>query len=239
MYGGGFFVLGIVLILLARHQISQNSATAQELRDSIRSIKDSNTEISRVQALNTTLQQQLITSTQTITSLSRENLAAVTGGDSYAYVTPQTGAGVPNLPLAIHNYGKNTLTGVFITMFRGRELLAPGFSAFKYITVGTLSAHETRLLNATITPSLDGLAADGYQMQISAQNGTVRENLWFRPGKDGFPWAYLFVVDKSIELPNQKGDPAGTTRYANKVLEKREWSDDINIRNRVRQPAEK
>lgn len=128
------------------------------------------------------------------------------------------------------------MTGVFIEMFRGRELLAPGFSAFKHINVGNLAGHETRLLDAHITPSLDGSTFDSYQMQISAQNGTVRENLWFRPGKDSFPWAFMFIVDKSIELPHQKGDAAGTTRFTNKILEKREWSDDINLRNLAKQP---
>ena len=238
-WGFTFVTLGIALIVLMFAQGRNNATAAQSLKDSIGRLETSSAEITRVQQLNTQLQQKLMESSGTISSLSKRSLDAITGADAYAYVMPQIGSGVPAVPLSIHNYGNTTLTGVSIEMFRGRELLTPGFGAFKHIEVGTLSAHETRLLGVSITPSLEGAAFDGYQMRISAQNGSVRQNIYFRPGKDGFEWAFKYVVDRSIELPHQKGDPPDMTRFDVKVLDKREWSDDINLQNRAKQAKAK
>jgi len=44
--------------------------------------------------------------------LARMSIENQTGGDSYAYITPQMGA--TPIPLTIYNYGTNTLTGVLV-----------------------------------------------------------------------------------------------------------------------------
>lgn len=53
----------------------------------------------------------------TVGRLANRSIENQTGGDSYAYVTPQMS--VTPIPLTIYNYGTNTLTGVLV------EILPP------------------------------------------------------------------------------------------------------------------
>ena len=82
--------------------------------------------ISRVQKLNTKLQQQLISSNQTIAKLAARNLDAVTGGDSFAYVVPIAPGGPDldrhkGLGFSLVHHGNDAVSGITVKLlFLGR-----------------------------------------------------------------------------------------------------------------------
>ncbi len=132
------------------------------------------------------------------------SIATVTGGKSFAIVTPQVWSGMVPIPLSIYNYGNQTLTGVTVNIYGKEEWNKPrGLFEAPTINVGTLHAGEMKLLKESITPSPDsgfsdnGLKVDRFQIHIAAQNFTVVEYLDFRQGKK-IPWTFRYVVTRQF-----------------------------------------
>jgi hypothetical protein len=113
--------------------------------------------------------------------------------------------------LSIHNYGRNTLTGVTVRIqdvkkdepFDIDKALTANFLGPR-IEIGTLSAKETRPIAVALPPPLpekDGTHA--YQLEISAQNGVVGENIIFRKSKDvAQAWGFRIIAYRKVPLPN-------------------------------------
>jgi hypothetical protein len=148
-----------------------------------------------------------------LSQLSEKSLNNITGGTSYAYLTPQVSDPSPlsSIPLAIHNYGSAILTGVTVRIedvnkdepFDASKAVERAFA--KPIEVGTLFPAETRPLAEKLAapiPRKDGTHL--FIIQISAQNGWVSETLVFRPSKKGLPWAYYLQVHRR-EVPIGNG----------------------------------
>jgi hypothetical protein len=146
----------------------------------------------------------LFQSIQHVDTLAQESLENITGGKSFAAVTPQVWSGMVPIPLSIYNYGKQTLTGVTVNIYGKEEWDRPrGFFDAPTINVGTLHAGEMKLLKESITPSADrgfndnGLKVDRFQIHIAAQNFTVVEYLDFRQGKK-IPWTFRYQVTRQF-----------------------------------------
>jgi hypothetical protein len=187
------------------------------------------------------LQRQIDTSnsildkTKSVLNLSKQNLQNITGGDSFAVVTPQVWSGLTPIPLTIYNYGKQTLVGVTVTI-RDREawdFVRNPYSMYQAeasaINVGTLHAGEIKTLIRTITPSVEdkgaGILGEGdekvcqYQLDISAQNFTVTEYLTFKKGKQ-LPWVFKYIVTRQFVKSRVKD----TTNFGYKTMaETKKW----------------
>ena len=152
---------------------------------------------------------EILGTTQRVGELAQENLENTTGGKSFAAVTPQVWSGTVPISLSIYNYGKQTLTGVTVSIYGSDAWHKPrGFFEAPTIDVGTLHAGEMKLLKETITPTDSGardggLKMDSFQLYISAQNFTVVEHLLFREGKQ-IPWTFRYIVTRQF-IKSQHG----------------------------------
>jgi hypothetical protein len=183
----------------------------------------------------------VLKATKEVASLAKENLENITGGDTYAYVVPET-FGVNSkgqLPFWIYSKGKNVLTGVsvqFVSVY-GNSGTGDHVQEIKDTPteeVGTLHGGQARMLKTTITP-LAGLrlvppdGVDWYILTIYSQNFTVNESLEIRKGKYLLPWAYQLNINRQVTIPCPKGEqPSGPNQDCRRprLLEFRRWSDD-------------
>lgn len=165
----------------------------------------------------------LFSNTQQIETLAKRSLENVTGGNSYAYVSPQLG--YPEVPLVVWNNGDQVLSGVTLTIAHTQE---PnwGESFFRPIFIGTIGPHGHAPVPMFLSPTLEEKSGqDNYWIMISAQNGTVSQSLFFRKAKTGTGWASSFLVDKPI-FTHKKIKGEMTTITTNKRLMYRGWSDE-------------
>ncbi len=166
----------------------------------------------------------LFTATKQIEGLAHKNLENVTGGQSFAYLTPQTQFGTVPIPLTIYNYGHETLTGVVIRIYTRANFDVDNPARLfdePEASIGTLAPSEVVPLKVAITPSPDQSGIDVYQIDISAQNFSVKQYLWFRRGKR-LPWAYKTQVIRTFVRARVKN----TTYFGHTVLANRDWSND-------------
>lgn len=138
-----------------------------------------------------------IDSLKTVVGTTQKAVENVTGGDSYAYVSPQGNGAV--IPLSMHNYGKNILSGVSIRIL---NLQDPNWvsKTQESITIGTLAPFGFAPVPVSITPVPEpqtGIAS--YWIFIVAQNGTVDEMLQFRKSKTN---ANSFAYSLSVKRDN-------------------------------------
>jgi len=159
--------------------------------------------------------------------LARKSIENQTGGDSYAYITPQMG--VTPIPLTIYNYGTNTLTGVLVEVLpptQGLEEFVNAVLNPVEIDVGTL---HPGTFGTTGPRVLRGYLIDPrqinkevlYQFRIYSQNFTVTQDLFFKPGKHK-PLLYKTLVTKQY-VKSKAGD---TINYGYKTLFQSEYTKD-------------
>jgi hypothetical protein len=86
IYAVIFAVLGVVSVIYVRKQSNENVIANQNLSNALSNLGQSTANIANMTALNTQLQDKLLKQSDTITDLSRQSIAAVTGGDTYCYV---------------------------------------------------------------------------------------------------------------------------------------------------------
>jgi len=158
--------------------------------------------------------------------MAKTSIENQTGGDSYAYVTPQIG--VSPTPLTIYNYGTNTLTGVLV------EILPPTQGLENYINavlnpveieVGTLHPGTSgtagpRVLKGYLIDPHQITATAQYQVRIYSQNFTVTQVLFFKPGVHHL--LYKTLVTKQYV----KSKVGNTVYYGYKTLFQNDWSKD-------------
>ena len=161
--------------------------------------------------------------------MAEENLENITGGDSFAIITPQVWLGLVPIPLSIRNNGKQTLTGITVRILDSKswDLDNPrSFYESQIIDVGTLHAGELRLLKESLTP-IESELRDGnvkvvqYQISISAQNFTAEEHLLFKRGMK-LPWVFRYNVTRQFVTSQTKDK----TTFGYKVLANTEWTGE-------------
>jgi hypothetical protein len=75
-------------------------------------------------------------------------------------------------------------------------------------------------LKFSLVPKPDANGIAMYQIDISAQNGTVKEYLWFRKGKRN-PWEYTVRVERQF-IKSQIGK---TTNFGYTILLDKKWNE--------------
>jgi hypothetical protein len=126
-----FYVLGtmsVVLIIVTgyRNYQVQKAADAaqQDLTSKVADLRTATAEISRVQDLNTKLQNRLLTQSGTIASLARESVSQMTGTFCYFMVAPNLGSGNPvSFPLQLWVHGKYPMREVTSVIQKADEFV--------------------------------------------------------------------------------------------------------------------
>jgi hypothetical protein len=93
------------------------------------------------------------------------------------------------------------------------------------VNVGTLAPHGETFMPEWIKPDNYSDRTGSYIIMISAQNGTVVEELWFRPAKIGMGWAYKFTVSR---VPPNRPSSRGYNIFRGKSIVKIvDWTEPI------------
>src|SRR5437773_12330073 len=79
LWFGAFVGLGILQGWVLVKQSGQNAATSRDLENNLHRLTDLTQEVHRIQKLNTDLENRILALTETISDLSKQNLASVTG----------------------------------------------------------------------------------------------------------------------------------------------------------------
>jgi cell division protein FtsB len=162
----------------------------------------------------------LLTTTQQVANLAQTNLLNLTGGNSFAYVIPGT-ALIPGVvpanafSVTLVNQGKYPLTGLSVAIahvldesFNGSSLRRTDLGLSTPYDAGSLQGKGQKLLPYHMEPLRDDPRGNPhYAIEINAQNGEVREDLWLKPGVNGVGWAYKFVVKKLSTNPSEMPKP--------------------------------
>lgn len=173
----------------------------------------------------------VLTTTQNVARLARENLQNVTGGNSYAYVYPKLIIGsLSDYILEIHNMGEQVLTGVTVkTSLVISGVPQPGVKGIpdlvtrenRVLNIGTLAPNTgEKIPEVVLTPELRADGTATYRLLINAQNKGVQETLFFRRAVTGRGLAYkLFVLQGVPRSRRRKGD----------VFDGREWARYVKV----------
>ena len=147
-------------------------------------------------------QQAILTEqSRIITVLSKRNLDEITGGSSFAYVTPISNPppNVDGLPLVAFNVGKTVMSEVKIKIREGLQLtpkMQADFlnSKLPVIDLGTLATNGGRLINYNIHPSLTETTA--YVVDVFSRAGITEEVLQVRWNDNRRDWDISYTVSK-------------------------------------------
>jgi len=130
----------------------------------------------------------ILNKTEDLGRLAKRNLESLTGGSSYAFITPQNSVHPGPIAMGLRNVGKQTLSGVIVTIGRViKECPDPGDSSCPFVmdegpmhptAVGSLSPNVGFEMPTMLTPNADG--SGHFFVIISAQNGAALEHIWFR-----------------------------------------------------------
>jgi hypothetical protein len=133
---------------------------------------------------------------KTISGLSVKNLQSahetlqnLTGGTSFAYLSPVSPPGKPVYLTAI-NSGAYPLTGVTASIVRTTE---PKWTE-KDVDIGTIPGNGVRMSPIPLVPDIGKSAIDTYEVYVSAQNGTTKEVIQIRRSIAGDVWEHRFRV---------------------------------------------
>jgi hypothetical protein len=147
--------------------------------------------------------------TQSVAAIAKQNLEAVSGGTSFAYVIPDNqefqkgGVTIQHegaaFSMTLINHGNNMLTGVSVTIAKVVDQSGKtDYGVLRPYAMGTLAKQGSLKLPVFIKPETNDQGLYHYVIMVSAQNGTIMENLYFRPSKDGNGWAYKFNVVRNL-----------------------------------------
>ena len=182
------------MITLVVKQSRESAATTSKLAGSIEALREGNQEISRVQSLNTQLQQRLIEASTSIKNLAaqnvglaRQSIQTVTGGDSYCYLDVVSPSRAGGLLVAFHR-GKYPLYAVnarLVDLAQMKKFLESGqkltldnvFTNDVNLSIGDLAVSTAKPLQQIIFPSSD---RQSFNIFFSAHNGLWTEELRLR-----------------------------------------------------------
>jgi hypothetical protein len=112
VYVALFVLAGIASIGLTIEISKENAVANDKLTTALNDLSGKTTEIERISSLNTELQNRLLDQGKTISGLAEEGIKAVTGGDSYCFMT----LGGDKTSFSIYNPGDYALTSLTLEM---------------------------------------------------------------------------------------------------------------------------
>lgn len=220
-----FAFLGAIGIYAAIEQ-SARSATATaktnaELSTSLENLDKATTENSRLQRLNTELQQRIIASNETIADLAQKNIDSVIGGDSFCYMTFASFTSLGGDPIWVH-VGQYPLYEVEARVvdledFKEVSTFEDLFASQRTIKIGRVIPHSARKTGPVIPFS--NQEQQDFNIFFSARNGFWIQNLKLRR-VDGNWVSAIRVMGNGQSAaifekvnPNFPRTPAGTVEW--------------------------
>jgi hypothetical protein len=119
LYGTAFVMLAVIGVRLVIQQSNEAAEADRQFKQTLAGIASSTAEAQRIQALNTKLQERLLSQSGTIASLSKQTVGQLTGGKTFCYftVSPNTGSGSPvSYPLIVWVRGQYPMQHVVSTI---------------------------------------------------------------------------------------------------------------------------
>ncbi len=222
-----FFMFGAVGVIATNQQASESArettAANTALSTGLTNLQRSTEEITRLQGLNTQLQQKLLDSSSEINQLSKQNIETVTGGDSFCYAFIK--ASWPYFSV-VHR-GKYPLYDVNIRVVDVEKFetirppvspTAPKLTDDEFqkallgvtINIGTLFPNASIMARSSVFPSgafpFSSSGQQDFDIYFSARNGFWTEKLRWRRIKD--KWVYAMRVErdenKTIKILHQE-----------------------------------
>lgn len=161
-YVSAFVLTGAVSIWLVIRISNENAAANRDLAHALADVSTSTTNIASMTALNTDLQQRLLKQNETIADLSKQNIAAVTGGSSFCYV--MASPVFSEFGLNITTIGKSPLHDVSVWML--------DLDMMKQVVAGKPSLSYEDIQSYTMTfPAIPFLASSLNQMLVKIPIG--------------------------------------------------------------------
>lgn len=199
-----FVVLGVAGMGITAKQAFKGSADSTNLSNALTNLRTSTQEISRITSLNTDLQQTLLTQGKTLTDLAKQNIASVTGGDSFCWMlVGQRDNSSPQISVTQH--GQYAVHGVtarlvdiqkFNRLTRGQPLTLDNvLVADTNYAIGDLSVHSGRMLGTLLLNNEPGDRRD-FNILFNGINGYWTELLRLRR-VDG-KWLQAVKVKREI-----------------------------------------
>jgi len=171
---GAALIVGVVQIRKADNEARDAGEKANRASDALKvalgKVDESTTKIEDMTALNTQLQERLIKQSDTITELSKQNIAAVTGGDSYCYIL--TSPVENSFMLVISTVGSSPLHDVIVEMV---DLdIARTMTNKPTITMQEIQTFKT------VFPSIPSLvSSSGHLLTTIPMGGNAKRSLHF------------------------------------------------------------
>ncbi len=204
-----FLFVGTIAMYATIQQSSNSAkemATANtKLSTSLQELSAASNEISRIQRLNTELQERLIASTGKITELSQQNIHALTGGDSYCYLRFPTFTPTGGLPIVIHE-GKFPLYDVEARIVNLRQFERIAAETPGDLTMRQFMSSSTMLKVGNLAPGAAFSVLDkplpftdeqpNFRVFFGARNGFWHEDLLLR--RINGKWLYAVRVFREI-----------------------------------------
>ncbi len=179
--------------------------------------------------------------THAVAELSKSNLDAMMGTDSYPCIVPQMGAvSELGIPLFLWNKGtKNDLTGVEVKIYSQEQFLTTmGGLLLPSVNLGTINPIWGKPIPETLRPVPDKTGVAIFTADIWAQNGFYSEVIQFRKGKANIPLAYRYWMLKQVVYEKKIGEIPEGARGGEKMEHcwQPEWSDDIILKSSPAKP---
>lgn len=207
---GLFIVLGGSACFLIVKQARQNSKTEAEIQSGIKELTSQAAEVGRLQTSNNELQGRVLDLAQLNTSLARENISSVMGGDSFAWMGVNFQFGYP-CPFFNH-VGKYTLYEVQVRIAdvnRFREKLARKepltLSDDINVPLGEMHVNTGGPATGVVLP-LSG-SAQSFNVFFMARNGRWTEILRLRKVNDHWASAVKVTWQYRVGGPSVTQEP--------------------------------
>lgn len=243
---GWLFLTGVLALVAIRAINQEDYRRDQEFTSILTGLADGIRSSNQQFQATMAKENSILDTTKTAADLSKENLASMSGEDSYPCIVPQSHAVVNGMvPLVVWGRGPNNLTGVEVRLLSQREFLDGGSLFYKPPTeLGTLRSEWPKPLPEGVipTPGDDGVAH--YIAEIWTQNGYYTEVINFRRAKYVLPWAYQYWLNKQFGFP--LGQQVKTEEQIKSAFKQEQkiakacgqssWSDDLGDGKPVPKP---
>lgn len=206
-----FICLGGSAWVLIVKQARQTSKSETELRNEVKRLAAESAEVTRLEASNNELQQQLLDLTKMNASLVKESISTSTGGDSFCWMAVNFQFGHP-CPLITHS-GRYTLYGVNVRITNLNKMRrkierheAISFSDDIMIPVGELQVGRTWCYERLAIPFSED-SAQHFNVFFGARNGMWTERLRLRKIDDHWSSAIQVFFSYSSDGSSPRKEP--------------------------------
>jgi hypothetical protein len=201
-YVAAFVILGIVSFVYVVKQSRENASASQTLSDTLVNLRAATADIAIKTQQNTALQAKLLAQSDTITDLSKQNLASVTGGDTFTWIEARfdmpNDLSVKKFRIMSRTRGKNPMCDVLVNIFSSfGPTKTPEEIKRHFESLHILNNFPHDVLPGDFQVAED-IDSGRHFIMIYARNGTFKETLDIAPCKGHWEQAVKLTEDGKI-----------------------------------------